>query len=455
MPIANFTPTTEFTPTPSQPVAQPDNYMGTTYTDRKTPVVSLLAYVEGSAWSVVYYRQILGQHNDLKELDSTLSPEFQSYGRIDQMELRVVQDLQSNTDNQTQNTKVEGSAMVYGFLIPNVNDYFTADTSYRRGALFRVTNVNRQTWKRESVYLIQYVMVDYVDRLTQDMQSLALKTTTVYVFSRDRLLEGLTPYLKTDTYAAVCELNNQRQMIGERYIADFSHHSAKTFMLPGQPYKRIYDAFLVDFVMRTFGFLEFPQLLNVKQLPKDGDQYLEQPQFWTALIEQDPVLLENGNHKMMTASSDLFLRNSYLKTLYSSRCDAIVYPRLPDVSTMTGDDLTPVPVFNSTLRDTVNAKGVVLTDAQKSYTLLDEQVVAYHRVWSDDYYVLTEPFYVGDRPNMSLIELMVDDYLKAKTLDLKQIQFMVNLYPKMERMEQLYLGPILMLLIKYADQRAY
>lgn len=456
MPIAEFKPEVNFQPEPVLPVAQPDNYMGLTYDNEQTPVVSLIAYVEGAPWRLeAYYRQVLGEHNDLKELDSNLSPEYQSYGRIDDMEIRVLQELDSTTDQEKQTTRTQGSAAVYAFIVPNVNDYFVAETSYRRKALFRVTNVNRVTWRRESLHNIEYVLVDYVEFLQQDMESLRLKTTSTYVFSRDRLMEGLTPYLKTEDYHIVNTLKDERKLIGDYYLNAFAHHASKTLMLPGQPLKNIYDNFLVSFVLASFDYLEFPALYKVTQLPKDGDQYLDQPQFWKAFLNRDMNLLNYGNKKMMVASTSCFLRNSYVKTLFSSRCDMIVYPYKPDLSTMYGQDMPPNPVFKACLKPTVNAEGEILTEAEKEFTILDVKIPAYRRVGEDEYYVLSKAFYTNDRPSMSLLELMVHDYMQSKTIDLHQLTFLVRLFPKMERMEQFYYGPILMCLMRYANYRTY
>lgn len=455
MPIATVNPIVEFEPKPVLPVASPDNYMGLTYDNNQTPVVSLAAYAEGAPWTVTYFRQVIGDHNDLKALDSNLAPQYQSYGRIDQLELRVQRDLESTTTADQHLTKTEGSAFVYAFIVPNVNDYFIADTSYQRKALFRVTTVNRQTWRRESVHTVEYTLMDYVDNLPQEIASLELKTTTTYVFSRDRLLEGLTPYLKTEDYHLVNSLQDERKLIGDYYLSAFSNHSMKTLMFPGQPLKRIYDNFLVNFVMSTFGYLEFTDVLKIKQLPTDGDQYLAQPQFWTAILERDRNQLTYGNHRMMVTSTAGFLKNTYLKTLYSARCDCIVYPYKPDLSTMSGEDMPPKPVFRGCLKETTNAQGKEITDAEKTILILDKPVLLYPKANEDAYYVLSENFYNNDREKMTLLELMTSDYLDSKTLDLKQLTALVRFYPKMERMEQFYFGPLIMCLMRYANHRTY
>lgn len=453
MAIATISPDANFEPQLKLPEAQPDNYMGLTYDNNQTPVVSLLAYIEGAPWTVTYYQQILGAHNDLKELDTGLSAQNQSYSRIDQMELRVQNELEGNTDNSF--TATTGTALVYAFLEPNINDYFVTQTSYKRWGLFRVTNVNRHTWRRESVHTIEYRLVDYTERLPKEMESLKLKTTTEYVFAKDRLLEGTTPYLRTEQYQKLVDLRDSRKRIGDYYLNAFINTSCKTLIIPGQPNKRIYDSFLTDFVLATFGFIEFPQCFHIKQIPKDGDVYLDQPQFWDAIIKRDRNLFTYGNKTMMVADTGSFARNTYIKTLYSARMDMIVYPFKPDMSAISGDQLTPVAVFRDCISPTSNGDGKTPSAAEIAYTVEGKSIPAYPPAHVDGYYVLSRAFYDQVDTQLTLLELMTRDYLESKTLDLSQLSFLINLYPKMPRLEQFYYGPLLLTLMKYSDKTMY
>lgn len=456
MAIAQLSPTAPVAPVPQMPVAVSENFKGTTYDNNQVPVVSLLSYVEGSPWQVKsYFRQVLGQHNDLKEIDPGLSPEFQSYHRINQLELRMQDELSSSTDNDTQRTTVTGAALVYGFIQPNVNDYFIANTSYRRDSLFRVTNVDRLTWRRESVFGIQFQLVDYTDNLTNELADFKRKTTEEYFFDRERLMEGLIPYLKTEDYKLVHDLRDARQRLGSYYVNTFAVTSSHTLVIPGQS-NRIYDSFLIDFIMMTMGFTEFPRLLHVKQLPKSGDPYLEQPQFWQAIVERDPNHIEFGNKQMGIVSTSGFFANSYIKTMYSARMDNVVYPINPDESAHSGDELCKVASFCGAIKPTTAAQGKTTDYSTMSFTLATgDTVAAYPKVLQDDYYVLSEAFYEKQDSRLTLLEIMVRDYLESKTLDRKQLSFMISIYPKMERLEQFYYGPLLLCLMRYADQLVY
>lgn len=441
-------------PNDSLPVAQSKNYMGLTYDQNQTPLNSLIAYAEGSAWGIdEYYRQVLGKSNDVKPLDITLAGAYQSYERFLQMELRVQNDLQGNTTQDTHFTTVTGTALVIG-LIPNVNDYFTAITGHLRKSLFRVVNVDRQTWRRESVHVIEYAMVDYVDRLQNEINDLNRKTTGEYVYSRERAMEGLAPTLKTADFNMLSNLKAERQALGELYLNTFTYASTGTLNLPGQPGQRIYDKFLIDFVMATMSFTEFPSLIKLKQLPTSGDVYLEQPQFWTAILKRDRKAITWGHKRMRMASTIGFEPTTYIKSFFSARMDYVIYPERPDISVNSGEDIPPRSPFIVPILPTSNAVGECVSLKDKTYELDGVPVPAYHRASVNGYYVLSSAFYNNEAANLSLLEIMTRDYLESKPLNLEHLSFLVSLYPQMERMEQFYYGPLLMCFMRYVDMIA-
>jgi len=456
MAIATRTPVTDVTPKPTMPYAYTDNYKGLMYDNNHTPLVSLISYMDGSPWTVQsYFRQSLGEHNDLKMLDTVLDAEFQGYERIDKLEILVDTDLQSSSDTVQQVTKTNGAGMIYPFFVPNVNDYFIAVTGFRNMGLFRVTNVDRRTFRTDSVHYIEYTMVGYLDDLPNEAASLKEKTVRTYVFSRERLMEGLAPILKTEVFEAIGDLRYEYEAMGRYYLDNFLDRGAKTLIYPGQTNHRIYDPFLVQFVMQTFSYDTFDAIINMKQLNKDGNRYLDQPQFWDVMINQNWAELKFCNQVMGFARTGQFDPNTYIKSLAFQRVDYVVFPDQPDISTRSYDDELPLPVVKGIAVKTTNGRGKTLTTIEKSYSLANKLIPSYPMILDDEHYVLSKNFYDNKGSDLSLLEIMTRDYIHRRTLDLKQILHMVKLYPSMERLEQFYYIPILMTLVRYFEKSAY
>ena len=89
---------------------------------------------------------------------------------------------------------------MYSFMVPNENDYFIAESNLARLGLFRITNVNRKTHEKESVYIIEYALED---QLTPDHDlfiDIHKKVVNTYFFSKQRLIENKNPILLETTY---------------------------------------------------------------------------------------------------------------------------------------------------------------------------------------------------------------------------------------------------------------
>jgi hypothetical protein len=89
-----------------------ETYLGIVNDNDSIATTSLLAYIEGMPWTVQYYAQLIGKHNDLRELDAHQDASFQQYQKIKDLELRVDSALQTSYDNTNALTSVTGSANV-------------------------------------------------------------------------------------------------------------------------------------------------------------------------------------------------------------------------------------------------------------------------------------------------------------------------------------------------------
>lgn len=468
MAIATFDPNKPVPQIPSLPKAQSDNYKGLVYDDKNIPLTSLIAYVDGAPWTVEYFRQSLGDHNDLKEIDPGLDPVYQQYDRITMMEIMVQDGLSSSHDPATQVTSVRGNGLIYPFIIPNANDYFITDTNYNKPALFRIVQVDRKTFQRDSVHAIEYVLVDYVDQVQALVDSLRSKVVRTYVFSKDRLVEGLDPILKTEVYDQVSSLSFQYQKLVQYYFHTFFDRRCFTLVLPGQD-QLVYDHFLMEYLYKIISSDEAPQIREAKRLQNDNDPGFAQYQFWSLMLERNYDGLNWVNKTMGLVWTRRFEHSGYIRGLFNAVVDYVVYPFPSDTTVDSG--MKPVPLLSGTspvadfivcplretlisLAPTVNRQGGLLSDIDKLYTLATGTVPLYPMVLASTTYVLSNNFYSGTGP-LSLLEICVKDYLKGQTLNLNYLTALCNKYPKMERLEQFYYGPILLTLLKEANRSSY
>ena len=207
MPIATLKPTTNPLPTGDTLKATKAGYKGIIVDNKREPVNALLSYVSGFPWTVNYYSQVQTLHTDIRALDVGQQSVYQQYSLIKGMDLRVTSPIKPSQDSETALLTVTGDAIVYPFLVPNVDDVFIANIGDNLDGLFRITNVTRNSSNLDSVHTIDYELIEHINSLdNQRYRDLEAKVTKVFHFDKNRLMEGLNPNLDTEEYGTVKDL---------------------------------------------------------------------------------------------------------------------------------------------------------------------------------------------------------------------------------------------------------
>lgn len=453
MAIANYKPDTTPTVTPSPVKIQPDNYKSVIYDDKNVPLSSLVAYLSGSPYTVDYYKQVTSEHNDLREIDPGQPNVYQKYELIHDLEIRVSGPLATSYDGDNAITTVNGNGNIYPFLVPNVADVFISDADDNRKGIFRITSVERKTFNRDSAFYVEYEMVGYVDALGALYDDLTSKVIREYHFSKDRLIEGLQPFLKTSDYEQVTSLRDWYQELVQYYFKTFFNRRYMTLVLPGQHYA-IYDHFVVDYLMKIVDSFDVYEMKLIKQIPIDNDTYLQQPQFWHLLLEKDFKALTYCNRHMQVANKKVFNPNGFIHGLYFTNIDYIVYPETADLTTAVDNKPELMTVSLDMIEDTTNVFGDLSGVISNTYVAATTTYNLIHSVLTDSSYVLSDAFYTQST-SMSVLEILVKDYLKQQSISLPMLLALCQAYRSWTRLDQFYFIPILLTLIKEANRSTY
>lgn len=453
MAIANYKPDQEPVVEPNLPIIQPENYESIIYSDSNIPLQSLLAYVGGAPWIVDYYQQVVSRDNDLREVDPSQPNVYQQYQKINRLELRVEDALSTSYDSDTSITSVSGTAVIYSFILPNAGDYFITDAGNTRKGIFKINNVERLTFNRDSSFKVDYTMVGYVEVIQDIYNDLESKVIRNYYFSKDRLIEGLSPILKTEDYYQIGDLKSTYRDLVDYYFRTFYAQQFRTLVLPGQV-AGMYDGFIMEYIKKIIGVREHPNLKFIQTLTNDNDPYLKQDQFWRSMLYKDYDGLSQCNQKMKLADKRLFNPNTFMTGLAYTNISYVVYPDGPDLTTIISEkpsvkelsmeEAVEVSSRNGTLAELINDQYV---DVNQSYPFI--KTVLY-----DDYYVLSSDFY-NETSQQSLLEILTKDYMKQNTIDLVKLTALCNKAKSWGRLEQFYYFPILFTLIKESDRSTY
>lgn len=453
MAIASFKPDAPSPLLPNIPVIEPKPYQSILVDGKKEPLINLLAYVEGAPWTVNYYSQIATKHNDLKDLDTGQPDIYQQYNKIIGLELRVSSQLTESHDTDSAITTVTGSAFIYPTLIPNVGDLFVASTGHGREGIFRLLQVERKSFNKEAVFQVDYDLLSFVDSDPDRYTQLNNKALHTYYFNKDRLIQGLNPNVLEPEHNAIQDINYHFSDICRYYFKTFFNQDFSTLILPGQEVK-VYDSYIVNYLLKILETTSAPEFKFVKALNTERERYLNQPTIWNILLERDLADLDYVNpiHGLISVSA--FSRDGTLNSIRYSRINYILYPILPD-TTNQSEPIIRIREANET--GLIGSK----SDTGMLFNLIEDRYIDQNRsydlikpVLADEYYVLSSEFY-NHRTELSLLEMLVLDYLKYNALDPLKIMALVNNYRRWGRLEQFYYIPILLTLMKATNNRLY
>ena len=440
------------------PTTKPDGYRVTYADDRQNNLRGMMAYVDGSPWTVDFYNQIVDKHNDLKAFDPSQLVPYQTYSLIHDLEIRVTQALDTQIDSNTQMATTTGRANVGSYVRVNKEDVFVAQASGTGKAVFRVTSVQRKTHNVNSVFEIEYALLFMVSQYPERFDVLKAKTTEEFYFLKDRLMDNGQPILKSADFFENRQLELDYEQLCEGYFRTFLNKNYKTLVLPGQE-KTAYDHYLVEFISAITEVNQSHESRFVRRLFLGRDNILDQPQFWSLLMQRDITLLPYINKKMGLISKNSTSNNSYIGALRHQNIDYHVYPRDPDVAPSAGcDDALPILVIYTELLPTYtfknNAEGDLTTTEWNTFDHHEGVRPLIPYVASDDWYVLSHEFY-NLTENMTVLEILVKDYIIGVSLNPVMLRALISSYRQWPVLEKFYYGPILMVLIKEASINIY
>lgn len=424
---------------------------------RYTPVSNLLTSVQGASWIVNYFSQILTSQSQVSGQQQNLDSPYQQYTLIKDFELRVTTPLATTQDTATATMKMTGAANVYPFLIPNVGDMFIADVGDGREAVFKLTEVERKSVFKDTIYTIQYELMSIEDEArTDDLYS---KVQQTLQFVRDFLMHGQNPLLQTADFDRVRLLADRYHELAELYFSRFVSTEYKTVVLPLQS-QPTYDPFLTKALPKFFSTWDAMQVREMRVLNMDDDVAIGSATLWDALLQRNPRTLKRAVTQTGLTSTQLFAADPMCEGIVWTGLRAVVYPLDPPASVNL--DPLQVKLIDGTLQlQETTASEPTLTDPSATVAALAQlvgdptlTVLPYGQtpllkpVLSDAYYVLSQQFYDRTTTGQSKLELAVWDYLNGNAVDWGVLQALCDTFDLWGTLEQFYYLPILLVLIK-------
>jgi hypothetical protein len=351
--------------------------------------------------------------------------------------------LSDSQDQQTNLMTVTGSAHVLSYLIPNVGDMFIADVGDGRLGIFQVTNSQKTSMLKESVYLIDYTLTSFVDQNPAKLADLEEKTVQEFYFEKDLINTGTKPIIIKSDYQTYRDLESIYKRMVNNYMEWFYNEEFKTITVPGQS-NSVYDYFVACAVTGIMSTDDHLDVRYIRRLNVGDDSYMKQPTFYDALIKQDPDLLTSSNRSMGGVRCKSFNSDAMLESIRFSNIEHCVYPKSPNKKSnytnigydkaVTLSSLINVLPTKSTMTDTLDITESITLPFVTSFDL-NSYVI------SDSCYDLTEP--------KSVFEKLLIGFFKDENLNTVELYELAKRYMGWGLLEQFYYIPAILLLIRY------
>lgn len=421
-------------------------------------VSALTSFVQGSAWPVTYYQQVLGADNELAAHDVNKPAAYQQYRKINQLELMVTGPLQHSQDASTKEFEVTGQAIAYGFLKPNAGDTFIAPVDNGRLAIFNIMRSEKATYMAHANYQIEYKLTAYADSVL--VGDLDTKSVETFQFVKSLLTEGQNPLLSLEAYALYGGLNGLFSDLVSLYFRDFFSVTRQTLLVPDQTVDT-YDHFLTKAVVDLIATDESVDLPNIRLPAVEGDLAMTNVTVWDALLRTNKSMLVTGIQQAGLVSTLAFRNYPHLTGIYYTGIQALVYPKDPrtDIDATYGyvsavsispyvEDGTPrYQSLERVLRDQDNAFFATSCQCveQGGETVLPPIVP----VTQDDYYVFTKGFYgVRQAALASQLEVMARQAITQQPVNREQLSQLAMQAFGWPNLERFYYIPVLLALIR-------
>jgi hypothetical protein len=454
MPVFDEVPNSPIaTPVPATIQISKPAYRGVVVDTTLIPQQSLLTNIEGMSWTVDYFSQVIDEDNALTGQSVDKEGIYQQYRRIQNLEIKVSQDLKSTQDNSQKTQAVTGNATMYPFVVPNEGDMFVVTLLDGRAGICQITHSEERSIYKDTCYYIEYILVDEATK--ERMSDLVSKTVQNLYFLRDFLIHGQNPLIQEEDWHDLNELSDRYRDLVTMYFKMFSSNEYKTLVLPGQP-EPTYDHFVMKAVMKFFTTWDTYLIRQNRILNCDDDDVMKSITIWDALVNRDDHLMKFVNKRAGLVPACLFTRNAMLEGIHYSGIRRVVYPidpeltvdfaALPAVKSADGTiALSPVQSRKGTLKD-------LLDPSQEQGLQVYGNAPLINPVLCDDYYVFSEAFYNNYPDGQSKLELCVRDFLQGKAINRKLLLQFCDTYHAWGGLERFYYLPVVLVLINAATR---
>lgn len=450
-------------------IADP-SYINSVVDTRVTPVESILAYISGSNWGVNYYSQMLGSSEETKAFDPNQLAVYQNYHKINQLILKLQGSLTVDDDASTNGRiSMTGTAVITPMpnLIPNVGDVIVGDIGQGKAGQFSVVTIRKLTHLKATAYELHIRLDREVSQSLQTKLDSYVSKESYY--QRDYLITGQDALLTSEQYHSVHKLSRYQSSITNFYLQKFMSVEAKSLVIPNQK-TLVYDPYLVSAVLKIFDPEMVPKITKMVQYNVEDHHLSEQMNIFDVAMNREIQFLPLVFSQFVQLDVELLAPSVFQSSVRYSAIKQVIIPRLSEVDVDNDQTLQNwVLSYSPSLTLTNGYQGGLISqvscpadpnipcEVTDTPTQNTTNTIKYNTpgdigvdipTITNQSYIFSQAFYNHDLVTCTIFERLVLKMMGGEVINATELYPFCDRFYSWGRLEQFYLGPFLVMLIR-------
>jgi len=376
---------------------------------------TIIQYVEGSKWTVDYFKQIREINDEALMPDINVSSTTLKYDRINKLIIFL-----SSAINQDDPDNITGEATINAGFLPSYGDPFIATLAGSREAIFVVTSVNKKMYSLHDVYEIEFKLFAFLDRDSLLYRDLLAKTMKEYIYDKDYVESKSSPIILAQDYKEKLNYKQVFETVRDYYFTNMFNKEKRVISLPTITGVTYLDQYIMEFLYKIVGYSGYPNsnLINRFNITLDINRTI-----WDLLLERNKTDLP-------------FIKRDidFVDIPYSTSNPTMRHMGWLGIDFITGE-INPDYVVDYSID--IKENDIPIPADFQDPIIADE---------TD--YIFSPAFYVEDVDNCGILEKAVLQYLRNEVIDDEVMNTLIAQYRYWSTLDQFRLIPVLMLLIK-------
>lgn len=380
--------------------------------------------IGGMKWSVDYYLQVRAVNDAVSAPDINISATTQKYHKIKNVILTLTSPIV-----QGKIEEIQGECIINCGFTPNKCDVFIATMANGRDAIFILEDYDVNHFNLHKVYKATFKLFWLIDSDNKVYNDIINKVIEEYTYDKDHLADYSAPVILSSDYNKKLDLKYKIPELTEYYFKHFINRDRHILSIPS-PTTLVTDTLLTSFLLNIINVTDSLDSLKLATVDIDLSETIKYT-VWDAIINRDRNILN-------MADTDVGFR--YLTpTASGPMTRAAIYLRINYI----------VDKLNG-----LDPAKFSITDISKNKPN-DYEDPIYAKEANDGSYIFSKYFYNNDTTKLGPLEKLLNDYFNDKVLDTDILNKLLNQFYCWSTVEQYYLIPILIVLIRDAVSKTF